>query len=131
MSKPRPQAKRQVQQPQLSFNSNGTLFAVKKPLLLAKLGYFQEDGSRLNESEYEVKTRVPRDIFACFVKILEGEQVEVDERNVRFLRLLSEELGFEELLQECESFEDSHGGRCDVSLFSQHSVLVGRLCELE
>jgi TPR repeat protein len=57
-------------------------------------------------------------------------RIEVTEANFPFLRCLSEEFRFEALLQECESFEWSHGND-DSQMLSQFSILLGRLCGLE
>jgi hypothetical protein len=59
-------------QRELKFNISGTIFPIRKAHLLERLGLFQEDPSRLNAAEYEVKTRVPPALFADFIRMIEG-----------------------------------------------------------
>jgi TPR repeat protein len=124
-------ANTQIPHPQLSLNSDGTIFAVRKTALLEKLRIFQEDTSRLNVSEYQVKTRVPSAIFGDFVKYVEGEPVQVTEANFSFLRDLSQEFGFDALSAECDLFEESQASTGQTSMSSLNSALIDRLDGVE
>jgi hypothetical protein len=84
--------------------------------------------------EYEVKTRVPTEIFADFVKMIEGCPFGITEDNVSFFAGLSEEFGFEELWEACEAFRVSSGHSSDflqLGGFSLLGSLLSRLCSVE
>jgi hypothetical protein len=85
----------------------------------------------LNVPEYQVKTRVPCDIFGDFVKFVKEKHVQITEASHAFLRAFSEKLGFDALSAECESFEESHANACDDSSTSRYSTILVRLCGVE
>jgi hypothetical protein len=97
-------------------------------VLVEKLCFFHDDRSRLNEVEYRVKSRVPSEIFRDFVSSIEGKPIKVAEQTFPFLRALSEELGFEALFAECDSFKESHGSTCE-DCRSAHNSKLERLTE--
>jgi hypothetical protein len=103
----------------LNLNSNGTIFAIRKTLLLDRLHFFQEDAARLNHAEHRVSTRVRPAVFSDFVKRIQGEQVEITEANFPGLRDLSQEFGFDDLSAECKSFAESHANTGEVSISSR------------
>jgi TPR repeat protein len=121
----------QPPQLELNLNSDGTIFPVKKSILLEHLRFFQEDASRLNAVEYRVKSKVPSDVFRNFVGFLQGNPIQVAERTFPFLRALSEEFGFEALSAECDSFKKSHERISDDSEAGQSFRLEARVAEVE
>jgi hypothetical protein len=73
-------------------------------LLLENLGLFQEKPSLLSAPVYEVRTRVPPDIFAAFVSIIEGGRITLSEETCDSLRLLALEFRFKALSKACSAF---------------------------
>jgi hypothetical protein len=95
---------------------------------LKHLVFFQEDVSRLNVEEYEVKTDVPPRIFTEFVKFLEGHPIEITEATYFSYRSLSSEFGFKALSTKCDLFEESHHEGLELRA---NDILSSRFCELE
>jgi hypothetical protein len=86
---------------------------------MEKLGFFQEDTSRLNDAEYRVRSPVTPDAFAALVEFLEGRPLAVGRANVACLRALGAEFGWRALSDACE--KSAPGG----------SAADARLLELE
>jgi hypothetical protein len=83
-------------QSQIQLNLNGTIFQVREDLLAKKLRLFRSGSSEVIGRDYDVKTRVPTDIFRDFVGMIEGCPFVLTEDNVGLFSSLSEEFGFEE-----------------------------------
>jgi hypothetical protein len=115
----------------VKFKVGSSTFSVKKSLLLDRLAFFQEDTSRLNEHEFEVKTQVPPEIFTEFVKFIEGHPIEITEATLSFYRSLSEEFGFETLSTKCDLFEQSHSNLSQKCVLTENETLCSRICEFE
>jgi hypothetical protein len=98
---------------------------------LEKLRFFQEDTSRLDCSEYRVKTKVPSAIFGDFIKYAEGKPIQVTKANFIFLRDLNQEFGFEALSEESEAFQESQANPSEKSKSSLNYALVVCLCRVE
>jgi uncharacterized small protein (DUF1192 family) len=98
---------------------------------LEYLAFFQEDGSRLNVEEIEVKKDVPPPIFTEFVKFLEGHPIEITEETYSVYRSLSKDFGFEALSTKCDLFEESHRHLSKDSELREKEILISRVCELE
>jgi hypothetical protein len=88
--------------------------------IVNNLNRFVQNPELIDKREYSVKSQVPQEIFRDFVKYVEGEQVDITERNSRFLLLLSKEFGFTHLQSVCE----------DV-LANQQSTIKSQLSQVE
>jgi TPR repeat protein len=99
--------------PQLSLISGGQKYLVRKSFLIEKLRLFRDDPSRLNASEYHVRTEAPPEAFAGFLGFLDGSRREIVSGTVGSLRRLAGEFGFEELREKCEEFEQRRGSGCE------------------
>jgi hypothetical protein len=117
--------------PILNLRAAGKIFQVKKTVLCEKLRLFQADPSLLNSAEYEVRSRVPGPIVEAFVKIIEGGDASISEENCESFRLLSEEFGFEALMQECAAFRALHHSRCESITETVIAGLAKRVGRLE
>jgi hypothetical protein len=95
---------RRRKSPTLSLKLGDEVFRVKKKNLFENLGLFQENPSLLSASDYEVRTAVPRDVFAAFVSIIEGSPITLSEENYESFGLLSLEFRFEALSDACSAF---------------------------
>jgi hypothetical protein len=74
-----------------------------------KARLFRTTSSEGIDQDNEMKTRVPREMFHNFVKIIEGCPFVLIEDNVGLLSSLGKEFGFNEFLEVCESFQISNG----------------------
>jgi hypothetical protein len=113
-------------QSQIRLYSNGTIFKVRRELLVQKVRLFRMTSSEGIVQDNEMKTRVPREMFHNFVKIIEGCPFVLIKDNVGLLSSLGKEFGFDEFLEACEPFQISNG---HSSSFVRQ--LLSRLCLVE
>jgi hypothetical protein len=121
-------------QSQIRLNSNGTIFLVRRDLLVQKLKLFRSGSPELIGPDYEVKTRVPTEVSGDLVKMIEGCPFGLTEDNVGLFAGLSEEFGFDKLLEACEAFRVSSGHSTDFVRIGSSSLLgslISRLCFVE
>jgi hypothetical protein len=79
----------------------------------------------------EVKTRVLREMFHNFVKIIENCPFVLTEDNVGLLSSLGKEFGFDEFLEACEPFQISNGHSSSfMRQFLSRFCLVEHQCSL-
>jgi hypothetical protein len=95
---------RRRKSPTLSLKLGEETFRVERKNLFENLGLFQENPSLLSASDYEVRTPVPRDVFAAFVSIIEGGPITLSEENYESFGLLSLEFRFKALSDACFAF---------------------------
>jgi hypothetical protein len=95
---------RRRKSPTLSLKLGEETFRVERKNLFENLGLFQGNPSLLFTSDYEVRTAVPRDLFAAFVSIIEGSSITLSEENYESFGLLSLEFRFEALSDACSAF---------------------------
>jgi hypothetical protein len=110
-----------------NLKASGEVFQVKR-MFLRLFGLSQES---LAAGEYEVRAQVPVSAVETFVKIVHGEEIEISEENCEPLRLLAEELQFEELRGDCAAFEALHPPPCEATPEAVTAALAKRVSHLE
>jgi hypothetical protein len=106
-------------------NCHGTVFKVPIDLVVRNLNLFRTRRTLLAQPEYVVKTNVPTEVFAEFVKAINGELIPITNSNVGYLSELSTEFSFRALIERCAEWE-----RCYAATGLAREI-VSRLEELE
>jgi hypothetical protein len=110
---------------ELSFS--GTKFLVPKRSLFDFFEYYPH---LIKTTSYEVRSRVPLEVFQVFVKSLEtNTKVPITNDNVASISLLAREFCCEELLSECSSFSRDHQLESISALSSRFSEVDRRISD--
>jgi hypothetical protein len=81
-------------------------FAVEKGILVDNFSLFIDQADLFRKTSYDVRSRVPTEVFAEFIQACSGIEINLTETNCPFLLSLSREFGFHRLLRNCVTFLD-------------------------
>jgi hypothetical protein len=115
--------------PTLDLRLGKNNFPVKKSQLFEKLGLLQDSPALLGVDHYRVRSRVSRQNFEEFVRIVKGGPLVVSESTRDSFSLLAKEFGFDELSVACREFVASDGkSRCvEPAAVKRASVTIASL----